>query len=42
MEPDRQTSKSEKVATVEEISLAIEKLTPAEWAERWKAVLRTP
>lgn len=33
MEPDRQTSKSEKVATVEEISLAIEKLTPAEWAK---------
>lgn len=33
MEPDRQLSKSEKVATVEEISSAIEKLTKAEWAK---------
>jgi hypothetical protein len=33
VEPDRQLSKSEKVATVEEISSAIEKLTKAEWAK---------
>ena len=33
MEPDRQISKSEKIATVEEISSAIGKLTPAEWAK---------
>jgi DNA-directed RNA polymerase specialized sigma24 family protein len=33
VEPDRQLSKSEKVATVEEIGLAIEKLTTAEWAK---------
>lgn len=33
MEPDRQISKSEKVATVEEISSAIEKLTQGEWAK---------
>lgn len=33
MEPDKQLSKSEKVATVEEIGSAIEKLTKGEWAK---------
>lgn len=33
MGPDRNLSKMEKVATIEEIDLAIEKLTHAEWAK---------
>jgi hypothetical protein len=33
VEPDRNLSKTEKIATIEEIDLAIEKLTPAEWAK---------
>jgi hypothetical protein len=33
VEPDRNLSKTEKIATIEEIALAIEKLTHAEWAK---------
>jgi hypothetical protein len=33
VEPDRNLSKTEKIATIEELDLAIEKLTLAEWAK---------